>query len=243
MRNSEGQLLIGNEVVVNGQPMVEVREPFTKEILTRFEQRDGRWVEQVSEPAPVEAEQVPADTAFRVQALQDEARALSQKADEYVSYDLNGMKIRRMFEQLINKLGREAASLTEEGAAAGLIRIVENAADQLRSDMNYKLTKLYTDTKYPTAEGLQFLHEQKLIRVEYVSPRKTMANGSAFDEYKVLRLTGATGGRPLWVAHFHLPTLDANAQDFTQGHLKTWSQRRMVAVKKRLWGSGYTAAS
>lgn len=236
VRNSEGQLLIGNEVVVNGQPMVEVREPFTKEILTRFEQRDGRWVEQVSEPAPVDAGQVPADTAFRVQALQDEARALSQKADEYVSYDLNGMKIRRMFERLINKLGREAASLTEEGAAAGLIRIVENAADQLRSDMNYKLTKLYTDTKYPTAEGLQFLHEQKLIRVEYVSPRKTMANGSAFDEYKVLRLTGATGGRPLWVAHFHLPTLDANAQDFTQGHLKTWSQRRMSGREEAALG-------
>ena len=38
---------------------------------------------------------------------------------------------------------------------------------------------------------------------------------------------GANSGRPLWVAHFHMRSADALAREFTQGHLKTWSQRRL----------------
>jgi hypothetical protein len=51
-----------------------------------------------------------------------------------------------------------------------------------------------------------------------------MQDGSAFDEYRVLRLPSR---RNLWAAHFHLRSPDDFAQDFTTGHLKTWSQRRM----------------
>jgi hypothetical protein len=55
-----------------------------------------------------------------------------------------------------------------------------------------------------------------------------MRNGTTFDEYHIQRLTqpGDNSGRPIWVAHFHMPSADALAREFTVGHLKTWSQRR-----------------
>jgi hypothetical protein len=166
---------------------------------------------------------------MRVQTLLDENDELSLKAQAYIDNDLKGPRLARLFERQIDKLGRAATSLGEEGANPALIKSLEAASDRLRAEKNLKLTTLYTNTHYPSAEALRFLHEQRLLKVEYVSPRQVMSNGSTFDEYKIMRLAqpGATSGRPLWVAHFHMRSADALARDFTQGHLKTWSQRRM----------------
>ncbi|HDS1818385.1 TPA: hypothetical protein QEM96_003044 [Pseudomonas putida] len=229
VRNAEGQTLIGTERVVDGERVLEVRESFTGAVLADFVWQDGHWRERVSERAPLESQAESVDTAMRVQTLLDENDELSLKAQAYIDNDLNGPRLAQLFERQIDKLGREATTLGDEGANPALLRSLEAASDRLRSEKNLKLTTLYTNTHYPSAEALRFLHEQKLLKVEYVSPRQVMNNGSTFDEYKVMRLAqpGATSGRPLWVAHFHMRSADAHARDFTQGHLKTWSQRRM----------------
>ena len=230
VRNAEGQILIGKkELDADGQAVYQVRDPFNNSVLATFDWRDGQWHERSREPAAVDPEIAATDTAFRVQALLDENDQLLLKADEYVVNDLKGTLLARLFDLQIDKLGQAATILGEEGANATLIRRLEVASDQMRSEKNLKLTMLYTDTRYPSAAALRFLHEQNLIKVEYVAPRQVMANGSTFDEYKIMRLAqpGAASGRPLWAAHFHMPAADALARDFTLGHLKTWSQRRL----------------
>lgn len=230
VRNAEGQILIGKkELDADGQTVYQVRDPFNNSVLATFDWRDGQWHERGREPAPADPEIDATDTAFRVQALLDENDQLLLKADEYVVNDLKSTLLARLFDLQIDKLGQAATILGEEGANATLIRRLEVASDQMRSQKNLKLTMLYTDTRYPSADALRFLHEQNLIKVEYVAPRQVMANGSTFDEYKIMRLAqpGAASGRPLWAAHFHMPAADALARDFTLGHLKTWSQRRL----------------
>lgn len=229
VRNAEGQTLIGTEREVDGKRVLEVRESFTRTVLADFVWEGGQWRERATEPVSIESPSQSTDTAMRVQTLLEENDELVLKAQAYIDNDLNGPRLARLFERQINKLGREATTLGDEGANPALIRSLEAASDRLRSEMNLKLTTLYTNTHYPSAEALRFLHDQKLLKVEYVGPRQVMGNGSTFDEYKIMRLAqpGATSGRPLWVAHFHMRSADALARDFTQGHLKTWSQRRM----------------
>jgi len=67
------------------------------------------------------------------------------------------------------------------------------------------------------------LHDEGLITVEY-GERRTMQDGGAFDEYRVLRLPSR---RNLWAAHFHFQSQSDHGENFVAGHLKTWSQRRM----------------
>lgn len=238
VRNVAGQILIGNERVIDGQRIVEVREPFNESVLALFDWRDGQWHERRIQPS-TSPQPLPVATAARVLALLEENVQMLGKADEYVRNDIKGILLADLFDRQIDKLGRAAMSLGEEGASPALVRSIEAASDHLRSEKNLRLTALYTDTRYPNAEALRFLHEQRLLRVEYVPPRKLMANGSTFDEYKIMRLAqpGATSGRALWVAHFHMASADALARDFTQGHLKTWSQRRLSGREEG--GPGY----
>jgi len=128
-----------------------------------------------------------------------------------------------LFDQQLGKLDQAANTVRNAGGNDSLLRALEREADALRAEKKLQLTTLYTDTSYPSAEALRFMHAEGLITVEY-SERRTMQDGSAFDEYRVLRLPSR---RNLWAAHFHLRSPDDFAQDFTTGHLKTWSQRRM----------------
>lgn len=235
LRNREGQLLIGTEIEVDGQRVVEVRESFSQAVLARFDWVDHEWRQREHERERTSStdDSAPVDSSLRVQALLDENEVICDKAQEYVKNDIKGALLVLLFERQVVKLDLAMGILRDEGASHSLIRALEMAGDRLRSQKNLLLTTLYTDTHYPSAEALQFLHAQQLLKVEYVA-RKTMANGNVFDEYKVMRLAtpGAAQGRNLWVAHFHLPSADAYAEEFTQGHLKTWRQGRMSGSKE-----------
>lgn len=230
VRNTEGQVLIGTEREVENQQLLEVRDSFDSTVLAIFDWRDGGWHErQIEEPQPpAKPEDAPTDTVMHVQGLLDENDVLIGKAAEYVENDIKAALLTQLFDRQMKKLSGEAARLNGENANPALIRSVEAAADRLRAEKQLKLITLYTKTSYPTAEALRFLHAQQLLKVVYAGPRQVMRNGTTFDEYHIQRLTqpGDNSGRPIWVAHFHMPSADALAREFTVGHLKTWSQRR-----------------
>ncbi|RAS25716.1 MULTISPECIES: dermonecrotic toxin domain-containing protein [unclassified Pseudomonas] len=230
VRNSEGQILIGTVRELEGQQLLEVRDSFDSTVLATFDWRDGEWHERLTEEPqpPAEPEDAPTDAAMHVQGLLDENDVLISKAAEYVENDIKAALLTRLFDRQMKKLSGEAARLIGENANPALIRSVEAAADRLRTEKQLKLITLYTKTSYPTAEALRFLHGQQLLKVVYAGPRQVMRNGTTFDEYHIQRLTqpGDNSGRPIWVAHFHMPSADALAREFTVGHLKTWSQRR-----------------
>ncbi|MFJ4345996.1 hypothetical protein [Pseudomonas sp. NPDC089401] len=223
VRNGQGQLLIGNEVEVKSQRLVQVRESLSGQVLATFEQVDGEWREREGELRPLADEPPPEDLSMWVQSLLDASDSVREKAKAYVENDIKGTLLGQLFDQQLGKLGQAASVVRDAGGNDALLKALERDEDALRAERKLRLTTLYTDTSYPGAEALRFLHDEGLITVEY-GERRTMQDGSAFDEYKVLRLPSR---RNLWAAHFHLRAPDAYAQDFTVGHLKTWSQRRL----------------
>lgn len=224
VRNAHGQLLFGTQVIVDGKPLLEVRESFSNELLAIFEKVDGQW--QQREPAKrpsLSDEPPPADLSLWVQSLIEESDAIREKAEAYVKNDIKSGALVQLYDTQLEKMDQAAAVVRDGGGNDMLLRALERHADALRADKKLQLTTLYTDTSYPSAEALKFLHNEGLLKVEYVE-RRTMQNGTAFDEYKILRLPSK---RNLWAAHFHFDSPDAYAEDFTVGHLKTWKQRRM----------------
>ncbi|QXI47539.1 hypothetical protein HU763_022755 [Pseudomonas anuradhapurensis] len=222
-RNAQGQLMIGTEIELQGQRLLEVREAVSDTVLATFELVDGEWREREAEQPSAADEAPPSDLAMWVQSLLDENNALRVKAKSYVDNDIKGTLLAGLFDQQLGKLDQAASTLRDAGGNDTLLRTLERESDALAAEKELQLTTLYTDTNYPSAEALRFLHEKKLIAVEY-NERRTMQDGSAFDEYRVLRLPSK---RNLWAAHFHFRSPDDFAEDFVTGHLKTWSQRRM----------------
>lgn len=223
VRNAQGQLMIGTEIEVQGQRLLEVREALSETVLATFEQVDGEWREREAEQPSAADEAPPSDLAMWVQSLLDENNALRMKAKSYVDNDIKGTLLARLFDQQLGRLDQAASTLRDAGGNDTLLRTLEREADALAAEKELQLITLYTDTHYPSAEALRFLHAKKLITVEY-NERRTMQDGSTFDEYRVLRLPSK---RNLWAAHFHFRSPDDFAEDFVAGHLKTWSQRRM----------------
>jgi hypothetical protein len=223
VRNAQGQLMIGTEVEVEGQRVVQVREMFSDTVLATFDQVDGQWRERQSKRPSLTDEAAPADLSMWVQSLLDEGVAVRAKATSYIENDIKGTLLVQLFDQQLERLSQAASVVSDGGGGDTLLKSLEREADQLRAQKKLHLTTLYTDTNYPTAEALAFLHAEGVIAVEYVE-RRTMQDGSAFDEYKIQRLPSK---RNLWAAHFHFSSADAFAEDFTAGHLKTWSQRRL----------------
>lgn len=223
VRNAQGQLLIGTEVEVQGQRLLEVREAVSEALLATFEQVEGEWRQREGKRPSLSDEAPPGDLAMWVQSLLDENDAVRVKAASYVQNDIKGALLAQLFDQQLDKMAQAASIVRDGGGNDTLLRALERDADALRAEKKLKLITLYTDTSYPSAEALRFLYAEGLIMVEY-NERRTMQDGSAFDEYRVLRLPSR---RNLWAAHFHLQSPDDFPEDFVAGHLKTWNQRRM----------------
>nr|WP_314476976.1 DUF6543 domain-containing protein [uncultured Pseudomonas sp.] len=237
IRNNDGQLVIATEVKRDGELILEVREPITDRVLQVFERRADAWVER-TEPAPPPQPVSPAagDVEVQVQALLADHEHLLASVRAYVQEDVNGAHIERMLDGQAVVLQQASVSFAEQGASPQAIAALDAALAGLKQYRIEQLTALYSKTSYPTASALRFLHDQQLLKVEYVR-REASANTSPFDEFKVIRLSapGAAKGRALWAAHFHLPSQAAHLSDFVHAHLKLWSQR--------LLGRQYEAAS
>ncbi|MDZ5108974.1 dermonecrotic toxin domain-containing protein [Pseudomonas putida] len=223
VRNLAGQLMIGVERTIGENQVVEVRETFSKEVLAIFDLVDGEWRQRESKRPSLVDEATPTDLPMWVQALLDESDSVREQAKDYLEHDIKGALLKQLFDQHLEKLNQALSVVRDAGGNDKLVRALELDLDKLGAEKKLQLTTLYTDTKYPSAEGLQYLHEERLIQVEYLE-RRTMQDGSAFDEYRIVRLPSK---RNLWAAHFHFSSPDAFAEDFTVGHLKTWSQRRL----------------
>ena len=76
----------------------------------------------------------------------------------------------------------------------------------------------------PRQADLQWLLDHAQVRLVCISTDriKTQQYQDYFQEYQILDLTGHD--QPLWLAHFHYPTLTTAASRFTAAHLKIAEQ-------------------
>ncbi|MEX5339887.1 DUF6543 domain-containing protein [Pseudomonas sp. I2] len=227
LHNNAGQIVIATEVQEDGRTVYEVRAPFNGDILQVFDFKDGAWVERPGQPLkPIPLDEGSDDA--QVQALLNDNQEVISIARAYVDEGANGAALEALLQRQVDRLQHAAAELAERGAGEGVRARLHTGVQDLESLRISLLTELYTRTKYPTADALRFLHDQRLIKVDYVR-RDTSAMTSPFDEFKITRLNtpGVDKGRAIWAAHFHLLSQDAPLADFTHGHLKLWTHRHL----------------
>jgi len=226
----EGQIVLGFEKTVKGQAQLQVSDPLGTHVLHRFQREHGAWVEQVAvEKTESQEPTQQIDTltvAIAQELLQGNGKVIERAqgmADEGAD---DGLLTDTLTGQ-ISDLEHFALLIDADSKRAGLARALRDGAQALRQKQVELLQKLYLRTAYPSARGLRFLHEQGLIAVEYIGPRKQDSTGY-LDEYKI-SLKGKPGskGQPLWAAHFHFADAQAAPTDFDKGHLKLWRQRKL----------------
>lgn len=130
-----------------------------------------------------------------------------------------------------------ARTLQRAGSNAPLIGQLQDQARQLRAHGRYLRIEMTRQRLTPTLGDVQYLLDQKVIRIRRVASRVAETIDGAVDylqEYEVLDLT--EGGKPLWYAHFHYPSLETADDHPKAAHLKTAAQRRMGREYERETG-------
>ena len=224
LRTRGGLLVIATQV--EGQAVWEVKNPFTEKTLEVFDFKDGEWRQRDDTVEAPPAEDGAGDVEGLLSSMLQDNEDVLAIAEAYVKDDVNGRALDRLLKRQINKLQGTAAVLAGQGVSQVQVGRLSTAATDLEAQRVRLLTALYDKTRYPTAHALRFLHDQGLVKVDYVR-RDTSVTTSPFDEFRITRLNapGATKGRSLWAAHFHLASQSASLEAFTHGHLKVWRQR------------------
>lgn len=224
LRNRDGLLVIATQT--EGQSALAVQDPISKKPLQIFDFRDGEWHQREDTTEAQQGVDGAEDVEGLLSSLLEDNEDVLAMAEVYVKDDVTGLALERLLKRQINKLQATAAVLAGQGVGDARIARLTTAVNDLKAQRVRLLIELYGKTRYPTAQGLRFLHDQGLIKVDYVR-RDTSITTSPFDEFRITRLNapGATKGRSLWAAHFHLASQSASLETFTVGHLKVWSQR------------------
>nr|WP_314876746.1 DUF6543 domain-containing protein [uncultured Pseudomonas sp.] len=228
----DGQIVIGSEATVDGRSILQVQGTFNKRIIHSFERVDGMWQEQVAvaQPYPEPSPAVTGENKNRTlaQALLEQNPGIIQRAGQMVVEDGDDQALIAEFDGQIDNLTELREELADADPADDLLARLDDALISLRAARLSSLTELYSKTRYPSANALNFLHERGLIKAEYVGPRQQLLDGY-LDEYRIslVKPDGQGRGKALWAAHFHFTDAQAAPTAFGKGHLKQWGQRKL----------------
>ncbi|WP_367599013.1 DUF6543 domain-containing protein [Pseudomonas fulva] len=230
---AKGQTVLGSESIVDGQPVLQVRGTFSTTVLHTFTRESGTWVEQLSAEGKASPPRVPTPESERQeQALAEGMLAQNQnvlaRARKLIEEDVDSHSLTSMLDAQIAEVQTLRDQLADSEAEPELLQRLDDALVALRDGKREVLIKLHSTTRFPSAEGLHYLHKQGLVRVTYQGPRQPLAEGY-LDEYRidVLQAPDSERGKPLWAAHFHFNDAAAAPTAFGKGHLKLWRQRKL----------------
>lgn len=230
----DGQEVIGVEVQVDGQRLLEVRGFADQRLLARFEWQGNEWGQTfpatVTEelPDPV-VEDTPAGSATTDTLKALEVLSIDRNLDAAVAIHIANGEPYSMLAALIDthvlKLQGVYDTLADKGR--GSAKQLGDALGEWPEKRTRLLTQLCARTRYPEADALKFLHARQRLRVSAGRPRFTIRDGSAMDEYKIeiLETPGAKKALGRWYAHFHFANQADFPTEFIDGHLKTEAQR------------------
>ncbi|CAI3810706.1 hypothetical protein GLGCALEP_06149 [Pseudomonas sp. MM221] len=226
-RTHQGRRVLAEEVEVDGVAFVQQRDARTQHVLKTFRQKGEEWVEDT----PEESETGPL-SPLEPHVTRKQARALIKNVDAVIGLARGYLKaneplnLATIIDGHLEKLDEALAGQSSESE---LFDGLSASIERLQSIRRDFLTTLYFSTSWPNANGLRFLHEQKLITLQRVGARKALAASDYLEVYEVRRLPreGSAEGEGLWEVHFHYPSSTTPASAFTKGHLKLWSQRKL----------------
>ncbi|PRA54940.1 hypothetical protein CQ065_25610 [Pseudomonas sp. MYb187] len=119
----------------------------------------------------------------------------------------------------------EVDRATQEHDAAIEAKALSDKAVAMRA-LGRELRISITRAQPPTVGRLVYLKRQGEISITRPKGREPSARRTGRpQDYLQEYVISDTTGQPLWYAHFHYPSMDTAASDFTAAHLKTREQR------------------
>ncbi len=221
---------------------VVVVDPIDNSELDRYEESSepGVW-QPVSEarnepPAPTPASLatlIKRSTPLLNNAERRIAKVRSQAKTATVGADIEEILIQEarpldaLVQQIQEALTRENAT---DDSADGLDAARQSAALKLKAglmrDEGRRLRVDILKKQAPTVGHVTWLLEQKEIAIAKEGERVALARRKGFpQDYLQEYVLSDKSGAPLWYAHFHYASADAQVADFTAAHLKTREQR------------------
>lgn len=238
--------------IVVGEPratdssLVDVKAPMTGKIIATFhEKTPGVWVERVKTGLPTPAvKKIDLDTSVNAgQALLDDEPASTRRLLGHSSKAGRIPKeIQEMFQQRAAKLEQAASDVDTALTQRNLTAIDRPRAAALNKNLTEaaaRLVELGRSTRIsmikqqpPTAARLEWLRDKGQVTIKKVGARRRLKGPGKdyLDEYEI-RDTGNKA--VLWYAHFHYPSPQAAAEDFSAAHLKTREQQKLGGAFER----------
>lgn len=232
VRTSRGRSVLAEEFDVDGVAVVQQRDFRTQHVLKTFRQQGQEWVEDATR----DAEQTGSPSSPREPAVSPaRARALITQADSVISLarsyvkDNEPLSLSTVIDGHVQKLEQVKATLKAAGSDKELLDDLQHAISHLQAVERDLLTSLYLSTNRPNANSLRYLVKESKVSIHQAGPRKALAGGDYLDIYEVRRLPrgGQATGEGLWEVHFHYPAATTPVSEFSRGHLKLWSQRKL----------------
>ena len=232
VRTSRGRSVLGEEVEIDGVAVIQQRDFRTKSVIKTFLNQDGEWVEQASasksEDIPPFSPRDPRIARQRAQALIDQVDSVINLARMYVRAE-EALGLSTVVEGHIDKLRETQARLPRLTPEDELFDGLSQAVTRLQSTQRDLLTGMYLVTSHPTAKSLRYLFEHDEVTIRRAGARRMLSAKDYLDVYEIRRRlrVGEQQGEGLWEAHFHYPTETTDPRQFSKGHLKLWSQRKL----------------
>lgn len=238
--------------VVVGEPresdssLVDIKAPMTGKIIATFhEKTPGEWVER-EQPADQPKSPQKIDLATSVNAgqalLDEEPTATRRTLGHSRKTGRIPVEIEEMFQQYAARLETAASNIDSaltQLNLTGTDRPVAAALNKNLSDGAARLFKLGKSTRVsmtkqqpPTAARLEWLHSEGQVLIKKVGARRRL-KGPGKDYLEEYEIQDAQNNAVLWYAHFHYPSLQAAAEDFSAGHLKTREQQKLGGAFER----------
>jgi hypothetical protein len=218
----------------------DVRAPITGKVIATFhEKAPNVWVERKIHPArPSGAPVASLDTSLNAgQALLDAEPSATQRTLAHSrTAGRIPVEIEEIFHQYAARLERALSAIEEALTQLNLTESDRPSAATLKKALNDAAQRLYTlgtDTRIhmtkqqpPTAARVEWMHSEGLLEISLgVTRRRLKGPGKNYlDEYEI---RDRKTQNPLWYAHFHYASPEANREDFLAGHLKTVEQRKL----------------
>ncbi|MDG9883571.1 hypothetical protein N7650_12045 [Pseudomonas sp. GD04058] len=221
---------------------VVVVDPIDNSELASYEESSepGVWqpvVETHSEPpAPTPAglaTLIKRSTPLLNNAERCIAKVRSQAKTAAVGVDIEDILIQEarpldaLVQQIQDALTREnATDDSSNGLDAARQSAALTAKAQLMRDEGRRLRVEILKKQAPTVGQVAWLLEQQEISIAREGERIALARRKGFrQDYLQEFVVNDKDGKPLWYAHFHYASADAQVGDFTAAHLKTREQR------------------
>lgn len=238
--------------VVVGEPresdssLVDVKAPMTGKIIATFhEKTPGEWVErEETTDQPKSPQKIDLATSLNAgQSLLDEEPATTRRTLGHSRKTGRiPVEIEEMFHQYAARLESAASNIDSaltQLNLTGTDRPVAATLNKNLSDGAARLFKLGKSTRIsmtkqqpPTAARLEWLHSEGQVLIKKVGARRRL-KGPGKDYLEEYEVRDAENNAVLWYAHFHYPSLQAAAEEFSAGHLKTREQQKLGGAFER----------